>query len=1771
MKRKVNRDNDYTFSIQNNSYNSHSNDSYMSTSLIVQKKLYNRKINNNSLQKAAYNLLTTNNVYEYSRILHMDRYDIECLERNFLRCQVNIHQFMNKFMLGYKHLNGTNATKLTADDALLLLSLQDIELVSGALNINGIKFPSKNFYIQDEEDILSRNNNIYDDINHTEMNSNRNVNITDDNDDDQQNIPHSSTSSPIDIQINSSFYINSFNTSLQAYLRGRMYILYLAELHQWTYQNAADNVISRKSAKTDNSVGVSALDDDINMMKPSTNSNKNEKNYYYDDDSTIASGDDRIRSDMNDDYSNSVMGSSDFFLSHVPNMNKARSLSAQSIAGSSIQSVNPSTVFSQSYTNNNNNNNGLPPLQLRSNKYRNKEIINNNDKKRLIKAGFDSSFSRATPRVLQSKTKSLQELLAIGGGSGINQNDLDELKMELILAREGIKQLDKMVDTNIAWVQNNCDMSTFTSTFSLRTKRKCKLMAAERIFNVYIDYYYESLNWSFRLWINATRYNRLKEITINYSKIKSIEILTKKINNMIMKRLLYGLQTWLLFVKRIVYSAVLKIQCMLRKKLARMRVEKRKKEILENIEKERNNPNKKLERSRYADKFDDETTISAPAVVAPTPIPITLTDTTPVVINTPSDPENSFGGDLDALLKSFSQEKHNDDFLNKNDTDNSTSTNKETIKASLLKSNRTIDKNSARNLIKSQSKIKKEVINSTKKQVTVANEIISKSNEDKEQKTIEDTDQVATSTNSSNQSPKQIIKAPKVSNKKRLVSPLKINPSIQIEDDLTNNYNESDVDIDNKSAPKSMKSVKANKIVEEKLKVPKKKAKNSTNIASTKAVDLKNDDVSTTKVLNAKQDKAEEQSSSKRQSAVSRDSKLIDSNLNLVMNKKIISPKDERNSRNNKSPNNNNSNNSNNNSNNNKRNISPTIRPDTYRPSSNRTKSPKQQDIINDNSNSIISNHNDNKSISSKTETRRVQSPNESKRVKSGNKSTKKDINKTITNIIDSISDQPPKTILSQERLVSPVESKRERIASPVESKQDRVLSTNESSRSYRSNNDKVLTSFDHSVDNNGISSINKPNNNSNSDTQKSVVELKLEPIFTEASMSADSPLPNKSSYMDNEITPMLSTAAATTTVTSNQSYQEKMDNMMNNMILQDDIFTEQHDNLNMIPLSVSIVSPTLTARSTTNSQTPERGNRSMSPFSHFITRSFSFKSPTNNTTPSKERPSSSAGSSSMFKSIGNMISNFISRSNSRSSTPQPDDYERTRSNISNTSSLINNNNNLKCNPNETINTLVTTESASIVDETNSNSLVSNYVDDNQDISTTRFERLMSPIDRQSQNSSQASTPDKSNNNTSSTDYTPPLSSLSSSVPSSLPVFNISDHNKKNLIIASPQTTSRPNSRMISSNAAVLENIPEDINNDTSEKYQTIPSNIKHEDNYEVVNKNSINNERNEKEEEIVVKTMKEVLDDKIDKVNDSSDNKDNMNLIHSKSDEKSSVSKNIIAKQSVKDRKKTTNDLSKNRKSLIDNSKDKHSRPNSKEQHYISSRPSSKDQITSSSSQSTIHDQNSRRNSKDPIPKESHSRPSSSKEQNPSSNEPTHNLKKNSIDDKSTPLSLPPSSISDDDDTKNATRDTNNYNEYISSFDDSSDNSRINAVTQNTQRSSSTLDNNSLDIKNNSINNNNSSIMNDQVISNDSSTNKNISKKTKEQIQLQAVLKIQCFIRIKLAKKRLIRKKKEIWKAQRKVGQLIVWAVKTIQRYARGKMGRTRFKKIWKQRKVRW
>jgi hypothetical protein len=64
------------------------------------------------------------------------------------------------------------------------------------------------------------------------------------------------------------------------------------------------------------------------------------------------------------------------------------------------------------------------------------EIINNNDKKRLIKAGFDSSFSRATPRVLQSKTKSLQELLAIGGGSGINQNDLDEIDDDLNKSEE---------------------------------------------------------------------------------------------------------------------------------------------------------------------------------------------------------------------------------------------------------------------------------------------------------------------------------------------------------------------------------------------------------------------------------------------------------------------------------------------------------------------------------------------------------------------------------------------------------------------------------------------------------------------------------------------------------------------------------------------------------------------------------------------------------------------------------------------------------------------------------------------------------------------------------------------------------------------------------------------------------------------------------------------------------------------------------------------------------------------------------------------------------------------------------------------------------------------------------------------------------------------------------------------------------------------------------------------------------------------------------------
>ena len=142
---------------------------------------------------------------------------------------------------------------------------------------------------------------------------------------------------------------------------------------------------------------------------------------------------------------------------------------------------------------------GLPPLQLRQSK---KARALEKRYKLQRKAGFDDSFSRSTPRVLQvmSKTDPGQKKrkAGLGGNGGSKANlgsssqsiaggrsvasvgsqnskasrelsagssvqDIMALRAELQNTQDGLKHLDTLVDTGLAWVHNHVNIKEITS------------------------------------------------------------------------------------------------------------------------------------------------------------------------------------------------------------------------------------------------------------------------------------------------------------------------------------------------------------------------------------------------------------------------------------------------------------------------------------------------------------------------------------------------------------------------------------------------------------------------------------------------------------------------------------------------------------------------------------------------------------------------------------------------------------------------------------------------------------------------------------------------------------------------------------------------------------------------------------------------------------------------------------------------------------------------------------------------------------------------------------------------------------------------------------------------------------------------------------------------------------------------------------------------------------------------------------------------------------
>lgn len=211
--------------------------------------------------------------------------------------------------------------------------------------------------------------------------------------------------------------------------------------------------------------------------------------------------------------------------------------------------------------------NQLPPLKLRK---LNKDGGKNRSK--TMKSGYDESFSRPTPRVLHYSSSSMK---ASQGGND-PASDIESLRRELQVAQQGVHQLSKMVDNNIAWVQSNCDMTQYSSNFSMRTKRKCQGMAAERLSKVFGNYLRLTLFWTIYRWKMAISYGKLNNKAVLYCKAKSIHMMTVCIANSYLRCLSKRWNMWLHMIRTQAKlerdAAAVVLQCFARRHLAKVRV-----------------------------------------------------------------------------------------------------------------------------------------------------------------------------------------------------------------------------------------------------------------------------------------------------------------------------------------------------------------------------------------------------------------------------------------------------------------------------------------------------------------------------------------------------------------------------------------------------------------------------------------------------------------------------------------------------------------------------------------------------------------------------------------------------------------------------------------------------------------------------------------------------------------------------------------------------------------------------------------------------------------------------------------------------------------------------------------------------------------------------------------------------------------------------------------------------------------------------------------------
>jgi hypothetical protein len=228
-----------------------------------------------------------------------------------------------------------------------------------------------------------------------------------------------------------------------------------------------------------------------------------------------------------------------------------------SLAPAESSSILSSILSLQETSRRNSTATALPPLKIR--KLKHNALV----KRQLRDAGFDDALGRETPRCLR-------------GGAATADVTIEELRQELYLAQESLWQLGAMVDTNIAWVQTNCDTTAVTAKISEQGRSKCHAIAIGKLVSAVDSYLTSTKVWAVLRWKSVARQAVLLLTASAFSKAKGLHTLSVVFSSAYRRQYKRALQPWqeLCREKRQLERnhASIQIQRVARGRLGRLRV-----------------------------------------------------------------------------------------------------------------------------------------------------------------------------------------------------------------------------------------------------------------------------------------------------------------------------------------------------------------------------------------------------------------------------------------------------------------------------------------------------------------------------------------------------------------------------------------------------------------------------------------------------------------------------------------------------------------------------------------------------------------------------------------------------------------------------------------------------------------------------------------------------------------------------------------------------------------------------------------------------------------------------------------------------------------------------------------------------------------------------------------------------------------------------------------------------------------------------------------------